>query len=291
MVQNISSKQMYDLISEAVSESFNFKDMDVSTKIKSFSDKHWEYAKNSPQLSFLDEEIPTVKEVRQAVLFCELLDEYRQSVDVYVDEPKQLSEHTRRKILQGLEEYSPHILEEHQATFNVLVKNLKRELPEYQGELALDELNEEAVRIVKYKKEASKIKDKAKREYKKEYCSRIAVDFFKIFSDKKEIIKEIPDSVKKLTLYSNCLNVIDCLPDEKYSRSDKYRLKYRFNVAIVKVCNSLGENYYLARENAKREAEKFQNAIYNARRFLEQQDSEKGRSARAQRNRDEWLYR
>jgi hypothetical protein len=40
MVQNISSKQMYDLISEAVSESFNFKDMDVSTKIKSFSDKH-----------------------------------------------------------------------------------------------------------------------------------------------------------------------------------------------------------------------------------------------------------
>jgi hypothetical protein len=123
MTENISSKQMYTLISEAISESYNFKDMDVSVNIKAFSKKHWEYVKTSPQLSFLDEEIPTSKEVHEAIDFCELLDEYRRSVDVYVDEPEQLSESKQREILQGLDKYRPYILEEHKSTFNVLVKN------------------------------------------------------------------------------------------------------------------------------------------------------------------------
>ena len=291
MTKNISSKQMYFLISKAVSESHNFKDMDVSVGIKAFSKKHWEYVKTSPQLSFLDEEIPTSKEVHEAIDFCELLDEYRRSVDVYVDEPEQLSESKQREILQGLDKYRPYILEEHKSTFNVLVKNLKRDLPEYRGEILLEELNEDAVNVYKRKQEASNTKDKAKREYKKEYCSRLAVEFFKTFKENSEIVKQTPDSKKKLTLYSNTLKIIDCLPDKKYSRSDKYRLKYKINSAIIKVCTSLGDNYYLAKENAKRELEKYEKAIYNAKRFLEQQDSEKGRSARARRDRDEWNYR
>jgi hypothetical protein len=265
--------------------------MDVSVNIKAFSKKHWEYVKTSPQLSFLDEEIPTSKEVHEAIDFCELLDEYRRSVDVYVDEPEQLSESKQREILQGLDKYRPYILEEHKSTFNVLVKNLKRDLPEYRGEILLEELNEDAVNVYKRKQEASNTKDKAKREYKKEYCSRLAVEFFKTFKENSEIVKQTPDSKKKLTLYSNTLKIIDCLPDKKYSRSDKYRLKYKINSAIIKVCTSLGDNYYLAKENAKRELEKFEKAIYNAKRFLEQQDSEKGRSARARRDRDEWNYR
>ncbi|MBE6463354.1 MAG: hypothetical protein E7005_06340 [Alphaproteobacteria bacterium] len=291
MTENISSKQMYTLISEAISESHNFKDMDVSVNIKAFSKKHWEYVKTSPQLSFLDEEIPSAREVREAVDFCELLDEYRRSVDVYAKEPEEIRASSCRDILKGLDKYRPYILEEHQSTFRVLEKNIKRRFPEYQGEILLRELNEEASLVCYLKKEASKTKDKRLREDKKEGCSNSAVDFFKKLKENEDIIRNLPDSDEKLELLSNSITIVDCLSEKKYSRSNKYRMKYKLNRAIANSCARMGDAYLTKKGEAEQELEKFEKAIYNARKHLEMQDSEKGRSARAQRDKDDWIFR
>ena len=119
----------------------------------------------------------------------------------------------------------------------------------------------------------------------------MATIFFKNLKENEEIIKELPDSDEKLNLFSNTIDIVDCMPDKKYSRSNKFRIKYRLNKAIVDACKRLGNAYLSQRGKAEQELEKFEKAIFNARKYLEQQDSEKGRSARAKRNRDEWDFR
>ena len=119
--------------------------------MEAFASRHWEFAKNTPQLSFLDEEIPTTREVREASDFCELLDVYRQSIDPYLDENPVLSESRVRLLLKGIEKYRPIISEKNQTTYKILEKNLKRDLPEYKNELIIEELNEDALYIVKSK--------------------------------------------------------------------------------------------------------------------------------------------
>ena len=152
MTQNISSKTMYEIINKTLSECFSYKGLEINKDMEAFASRHWEFAKNTPQLSFLDEEIPTTREVREASDFCELLDVYRQSIDPYLDENPVLSESRVRSLLKGIEKYRPIISEKNQTTYKILEKNLKRDLPEYKNELIIEELNEDALYIVKQKK-------------------------------------------------------------------------------------------------------------------------------------------
>lgn len=263
MQQDISSKQMYKLVNEALSECYNFRDYEVNQNIKRFQKQHWEQIKKDPQLNIFADEIPTKQEVCSAVFFCDLLDEYRKSVDVYVDFPEPLTEYSKRKLLECVEYYRPYITEDNKSILNVLEKSVKKSLPEYKREIALEEYSNEAKNIAKYRKEYVNAK-KSQKDKQQKYYESLAVSFFETLKNDQEI-SNYPSSPQKLSTYSNILNIVDCLPSEKYTRTYKYKLKINLNKAIVKMCKDLGPQYYMAGQKAKIDIEKYENAIENAR--------------------------
>ena len=262
MQQDISSKKMYKLINEALAECYNYRDYEVNREIKQFQKQHWEQIKKDPQLDIFADEIPTKQEVCSAVFFCDLLDEYRKSVDVYVDSPEPLTEYSNRKLLECIEYYRPYITEDNLRILNVLEKSVKRALPEHKQQVVLEEYSNEAKEIAQYKKDYTKAK-KSQKNARKDY-EYLAASFFEKLKEDKEI-SSYPSSKQKLSTYSNILNIVDCLPSEKYTRTHKYKLKINLNKAIVKMCKDLGPEYYMAGRKAIDDIEKYEIAIENAR--------------------------
>ena len=288
MAENISTKEMYRIINRAISQCYNQSDICVSEEMEKFNSKHWDLVNNNHQTDIFADPIPTTKEAREAFVFCQYLDEHRQSADAYNDEAPEVSDYTYRCIYKGLEKYRPYITDEAKHCFNALEKYIRGRLPEFKLIERTNEYNSQIASIFQAKKEA----DKKKR--KKESFNRIyedlACNFFSAFLEDKEV-RLMPPSVEKLTLYSNALKIVDCLPESKYKRTDKFRLKYQLNETIFNICECLGDNYTLAKINAKKEMEKYENAIENARRHLEQQDTIAGLRARQRRMREEYLYK
>ncbi len=253
---------MFKLVNEALAECHNYKDNEVNREIKQFQKHHWEQIKKDPQLNIFAEEIPTMREVQSAVHFCNLLDDYRKSIDVYTDSPEPLSETSNRELLECINYYRPYITEDNIRVLNVLENSVKRALPEHKNDVLLDELLVEAKNIAGYRKDyikARKTTKNAPRTYED-----IADYFFEKFLQNSEITG-IPSSPKKLSVYSNVLNIVDCLPQEKYTRTSKYKLKIRLNKSIANICKNLGPSYYMARKNALTEIEKYENAVENAK--------------------------
>lgn len=262
MQQDISLKKMHKLINKALAECYNFRNYEVNREIKQFQKQHWEQIKKDPQLNIFADEIPTKQEVYSAVFFCDLLDEHRKSVDVYEDSPEPLTEYSNRKLLECIEYYRPYITEDNLQILNVLEKSIKSSLPEHRQGIILEEYSNKAKEIAKYRKNYTKAK-KSQKNARKDY-EYLAVSFFEKLKENNEI-SGYPSSKQKLSTYSNILNIVDCLPSEKYTRTYKYKLKINLNKAIVKMCKDLGPEYYMAGKKAIDDIEKYEIAIENAR--------------------------
>ena len=144
---------------------------------------------------------------------------------------------------------------------------------------------------VKKAQEISKTKkdyQKSKAKTSPKTYEYLANCFFEDFS-KQEELHSIPSSVKKLSAYSNILNIVDCLP-ETYKKTDKYKLKISLNQTISSICTDLGETYFLAKENAEREILKYKNAITNAQKHSKGKKLTK-EEIRNKRLREEYLYK
>ena len=282
MSDDISLQEMYRLLNEAVSQCYNHKDNAVNRDMQSFQKRYQKMLKTNPQLTIFDNPIPSAREVRQAAEFCDLLDDYRISVDVFNKDEVYLGQDFYRQLYNGIEQYRPHIFPENKAIFNALDCNVRRKLPEFKYEFILSDYNERALEVCRLKKTYDKNKSSHK-AYEK-----MAHNLFKDIYEKKEL-SNIPHSVDKLTTYSNILKAVDCLPTEKYKRTAKYQIKYSINMAIVGICKSLGENYALARINAEQNAIKYLKALRNAQSYAKSKNNFS--SYRAQRQQDEYLYK
>jgi len=288
MNADISYNQMYHLINEALSACYNDKNIAVNKSIRHFQQQHWQAAKSNRQLNVFEASIPTVKEVYQATDFCDLLDDYRISVDVFNEHEVNLGVDFYRQLYQGIERYKPHITKENQTTLKSLERSVRKKLPEFKTIELLAEYNERALEVLKLKKEYDK--NKRKNPQSNKLYEQKADDLFKDILHKKEL-PEIPPSVDKLTAYSNILNTVDFLPNNKYSRSKKYNLKYNINIAIVGICKYLGDNYFLAQTNAEKNAVKYQNALRNTQTFIKNKTSSSTNFIREKRLRDEYYYK
>ena len=288
MSKEVSTEEMYRLINEAVSLCYNHRDIDVSSDMIAFKARYDTTFSKETQLELFSGDIPSKKEVEKATDFCKLLDEYRIAVDPYNDNDEELSQISYKMILDGINRYRPYITGEAKETLAILETNVKRHLPFYKQHLLIEEYIGRATNVAQLRKEYDK-KVRKKQPANKTYESA-AENFFKDFLENDEI-KALPASAGKMSLYSHVLNIVDCLPSPKYSRTYKYRLKYSLNQSIVNMCDKLGPNYALAKINAQKNIEKYINAIYNAKRKLEEQNTQKGFEARQRRLRDEDKYK
>ncbi len=288
MSTDISYNQMYRLINEALSVCYNDKNIAVNKSMHQFQQQHWQAAKSNRQLNVFESSVPTVKEVYQATDFCDLLDDYRISVDVFNEHDVNLGTDFYRQLYQGIERYKPHITKENQVILKSLERSVRKKLPEFKTIELLAEYNERALEVLKLKKEYDK--NKRKNPQSNKFYEQKADSLFSDILQKKEL-PEIPPSVNKLTTYSNILNTVDCLPNHKYSRSKKYNLKYNINLAIVGICKYLGDNYFLAQTNAEKNAVKYRNALRNTQTFIKNKNSSSTNLIREKRLRDEYYYK
>ena len=288
MDNDISYNRMYYLINEAISECYNDKNISVNRSMHKFQQQHWQVAKSNRQLNVFEDPIPSTKEVHQAVDFCDLLDDYRISVDVFNEHEVNLGTDFYRQLYQGIERYRPHVSKENQTTLKLLERSVRKKIPEFKTTELLAEYNERALEVLKLKKDYDK--NKRKNPQSNKLYEQKADSLFSDILHKKEL-PEIPHSVDKLTTYSNILNAVDCLPVHKYSRSKKYHLKYSINLAIVGICQHLGENYFLAQTNAEKNAKKYLNAMRNIQEFTKNTKSVTPHSIREKRLHDEYYYK
>ncbi len=288
MSKTINTKEMYRIIDYAISKCYNHHDENVSEHMEIFSDMHWDLIVNSHQTDIFAEPIPSTKEVREALCFCQALDEHRQYVDAYNDDATEPSDDTYRTIYKGLNRYRPYISERSEHCFDALEKCIRRKLPEFRLEERMNDYNSRATSIFQAKKETDKKKRK-KESYSRAY-EELTCRYFDDFLSDKELRSALP-SVEKLTVYSNTLKIVDCLPEAKYRKTQKFRLKYQLNEAIFNICEGLGDNYSIVKVCAKEEMIKFMNAIDNARKYLEEQNSMEGLRARQRRQKEEYDFK
>jgi hypothetical protein len=253
-----------------------------------FEKKYSALFKEDTQLDLFGGDIPTRREVHYATEFCNTLDEYRRSVDVYNDDNEDLSLISYKIIYDGIKKYRPYITGEALETLDILEKSVKSHLPYFRETIIINNYITQATDVAKAKKEHDK-RMRKKQPSSKTY-EALAENYFKSFMESEEL-KSLPASAQKLSLYSHSLNIVDCLPSPKYSRTYKYRLKCYLNQGIVNMCDKLGPNYAMAKISAQREVEKFVNAMHNAKRKLEEQNTQKGFEARQRRLRDEYRYK
>lgn len=276
MNEDISKEEMYRIINRAISECSNNRDYAVNDEIQHFSDKHWQAIKENRQLSMFDAEIPSLHDVRKATYLCDLLDEYRISMDVYAKENIPLSHEKYRNLYAELDYFRPHITKENQLAFNTLERGIRKSLPEFKNSEIINEYIENLDGIIKIKKtkDNSNIRE------------GLTENIFKKLSEDEDF-KSIPPSADKIKVYSKCIEIVNNLTDNKYSRSTKYMMKRDLNMAIVRTCNILGESFSDTCITAKEEANKFQNATENARHHKEKTSID----LRNKRLQDEYWFR
>lgn len=301
MAENLQIEELYRIINRAVSRCTNHENNAVNTEISIYQSKVAHRRNADGQLSIWTDDSLEYAETAKAADFCDCLEEYRQSIDLYASNTQSLSEYNYRKLLKGIEYFRPQIYSENMYILNALEYNCKRQLPEYHDKMLLEEYNRKALRIRDMKQGYDRLRrqnQKASKDYEKD-----ALYFFKEVMNNEEL-RKIKGCAEKLSLYENCLNIVDCLPAEKYNRSAKFKLKKNFNYAIRITATALSREANNA-EQAKRyediskkaeyEENRYAKAMERVREFSEKPQRYKSRAlsieARNRRAKEEWDYR
>lgn len=300
MAENVQIQELYRIINRAVAHCTNHENNSVNTEIFIYQ-KKVAHQNNTEKLNVFVENSQLIEEITKAVDFCDSLEEYRQSIDSYANNTQNLSEYHYRNLLHGVEYFRPHIYPENKYILNALEYNCKRHLPEYHDRIILEEYNRQALRIRDMKKGYERLRrknQKASKDYEKD-----AMYFFKEVMNNEEL-RKIKGCAEKLSLYENCLNIVDCLPAEKYNRSAKFKLKKDFNYAIRITAAALSRDannaeqtkrYEDISKKAEYEENRYAKAMERIKEFTEKPQRYKSRAlsieARNKRAKEEWDYR
>ena len=295
----ISPKELYRIINRAVTLCANHQNTPVDTEISLFYQRYEHHCRQNHQLNMFEEEIASKKELYAAREFCELLEVYRQVMDVYTDDAPELSISQSRRLLAGIDHYRPQIYPENLSQLNMLEYNLKLRLPEHREKMKLDEYIRSAAQVYDMKRGYDRQRRK-NQPVNKDY-EKYALHFFKTLRQDEEI-NNMSASPEKIALYEAALRIVDCLPVYKYNRTDKFRLKIALNGTIknnaetlCRVASDLPQikQYKEMAEKADYEIKRYQNAVDKSLQYAGTSGAKTSLSlaARNKRAKDEWDYK
>lgn len=287
MAEDISNKELYRIINRAVAKWGCFDDVPADKEMDIFCHKYDVRRKNSPQISLFEDSLPAPFEVKTAKQLCSDIETYRKAIDIYADTTEEFPESFYRRLYQGLDRYAEHISEENQVRYKILKQNLQGKLPEFAENVLLDKLNQE-IDIIEY----------LKKNKNPEYKTKTMLFFKQIITgnnDLQDEIKVLSATPEKMAFCKNCIDIVDYLPQERYSRSAKFTLKSNLYNLISKTAQQMGINH--TTRAAKNEEGRFQRAKEKAIQYAKDPNKRRpkksilGIEERNRRAMEDWLYK
>lgn len=283
-MDSMNAKSLYQLINRSIVQVGKRSDEPVNKEMYLFKERYTYYISCNPQQYLFEERRPLMEEVAFALDFCDALDAYRQTIDANTKEPSPLSDQDCRILLKGIEIYKDHISSENYDTLEVIKNSAKRRLPEFREQYLLREYYNDALFVINEKKKYQKAK-KNKQTPSKDY-EKYAVHFYERITHDEEI-KHIKICSEKKELYILTLEIVDCLPKEKYSRSTKFKIKSQLWWGIAKSLSILDKTKVEEIKKARIEAQRYAKAAENALGYT---NFKMATSIYNRRKEHEWLY-
>lgn len=283
-MSKISQAELHRVLNNAIAKVGKCSGECVNEEMSRFGFEYNKYILSGAQLSLFDDPCPTKDEVRQAISFCDDLEQYRLFSDPYIDDEREIDEKTWRKLYTQIQYYRPYTNPENLITLDGVESNAKHHLPEFRPLLLLQDYNKRTGWIFHEKKVQQNLKKKKEPNHNG-YEKTAAILFEDILAN--EELKAIAPCKEKIELFQNCLKLVDCLPKEKYGRIKKFRFKQDINFAIMKDARALGENELFQKAHA--EMNRFKIAEEQA---LSRSSNEHiQREIRNKRMKDDWDYK
>lgn len=287
MAEDVSNKELYNIINRAISKWGCFDNVPADKEINIFCHKYDMRRKSNPQISIFEDSLPSAEEVKIAKQLCSDIETYRKSIDIYEGTTDELSESFYRRLYQGLDRYAEHVSEENQVRYKTLKQNLQGKLPEFAEKVLLDKLSQE-IDIIKYLKKSKS----------PEYKTKTTLFFKQIATqndDLKDEIKALSATPEKIAFCKSCIDIVDYLPQEKYTRSAKFTLKSNLYNLISKTARQMGISHTTI--VAKNEEGRFQRAKEKAIQYAKDPNKRRPRKSilgieeRNRRAMEEWIYK
>lgn len=281
MAENISRNELYRIISRAIADWENTRDMAINEEIKVFIKNYIQRRKVKPQIDLFEDNLPTFEELNKAKQFCDDLENYRISADID-KENDDLPETVYSRLNEYINATRKYLPVESLKTLDIMQKNIKRKLPEHKGLILLEDYNNEASHIQKMHQtylRACRKKQPASKDYE-----RFAEIFFAEVLNNEDL-KKIKSCPEKIKLYENSLKIVDCLPKHKYGRTFKFKLKRDLNYGLKKTAFELGGAYHEIAVKAAYEQQRYQKSMERTKQYAEPE------TARQKRLLEEFLYK
>lgn len=285
-MDSVDIKCLYRIINRTIRKVDNHFDEPLNKEMQLFKERYVHYITRNPQQSLFDERRPLIEEVAFALDFCDALYTYQRVMDVDAEDPPPLSEKECRILLKGAEVYYEHLVPENISNLEIIKNSAKRHLPEFRIQYILADYLEDANFIIKQRKcyqKAQRNKQPIAKDYEK-----YALHFYERITGDQEL-KRIGVCTEKLELYKITLKIVDCLPKEKYNRTEKFKLKSRLWRCVAKSLSILDKTNTAAIENAYMEATRYERAIENALNYAT--NCKVVTALRRKKENDEWTYR
>ncbi len=285
-MDSISVTRLYHIINRTIAEVDKYTGEPINKEMQLFKERYSYHLRHNPAQSLFSERRPLIKEVAQALDFCEALQAYHLAMDVDAKDQPALSEQDCRLLLEGINIYREYIYQENMSQLKMIEKCVKRQHPEYCQAYLLEDYRREALFVIQRRKHYQKA-IKNKQPATKDYENYALYFYEKITGDDK--MKRVGICPEKMELYKLTLEIVDCLPKEKYNRTDKFKLKSRLWNCIAKSLLILDKTNTAAIEEARSETARYARAAENA---MAHATNYKVVSAiRRKKQNDEWNYR
>ncbi len=284
-MDSISVTRLYHIINRTIAEVDKYTGEPINKEMLLFKERYTYHLRHNPQQSLFSEECPSISEMIQAMNFCDSLQAYHLATDVDAKAPSSLSEQDCRILLEGIDTYRRHIYPENVFKLDIIENIAKRQLPEYRQAYLLADYKRDVLFVISRRKHYQK-NIKNKQPVTKDY-ERYALHFYEKIT-KDDEMKCIEICPEKMELYKLTLEIIDCLPKEKYNRTDKFKLKSQLWSSIAKSLLKLEETNTAAITKAHSEAARYARAAENA--LAHATNYEVVTALRRKRQKDEWDY-
>ncbi len=285
-MDSISVTRLYHIINRTIAEVDKYTGEPINKEMQLFKERYSYHLRHNPAQSLFSEECPSISEMIQAMNFCDSLQAYHLATDVDAKDPSSLSEQDCRILLEGIDTYRRHIYPENVFKLDIIENIAKRQLPEYRQAYLLADYKRDVLFVISRRKHYQKA-IKNKQPATKDYENYALYFYEKITGDDK--MKRVGICPEKMELYKLTLEIVDCLPKEKYNRTDKFKLKSRLWNCIAKSLLILDKTNTAAIEEARSETARYARAAENA---MAHATNYKVVSAiRRKKQNDEWNYR
>lgn len=291
-MNDVSQKELYRIFNNVVSESSFLKYEEIDNEISLFRQRvHEKWSKN-PQIDIFDELPATAEEIRNVSTFCDMLKSYYKEIDKESYTDGCLEENTYRYMYRILEKCDKYVSEENREKYNKMKRDVQRYIPEFRTKIIIEDYIKEAEQIYKLRQKAKK-SDRANKSQIKTYYERLAVYFFNEIKKMDTKRKEITPCPEMLVLCEKILQIVDCLPQNKFGRMKKFEMKVNINKSREYIANSLGGAYIQVAEAAIIEQQKYEKAIRTTKQYIENPKKYRPLTMeeRNKRSKDEWDYK